>query len=183
MQNDFGNLPLLPASLQGYPCPKDRLTEGETAMEEIGHWINGKHVAGTSGRTADVWNPATGEVQAKVALASTKMEAAVADAAKAQPAWAAMNPQRRARVMMEFVRLLHRDMDKLAEALSREHGKTIPDAKGDVQRGLEVVEFCIGAPHLLKGEYTDSAGPASTCIPCANPLASRPESRRSTSPP
>jgi malonate-semialdehyde dehydrogenase (acetylating)/methylmalonate-semialdehyde dehydrogenase len=129
-------------------------------MEEIGHWINGKHVAGTSGRTADVWNPATGEVQAKVALASTaEMEAAVADAAKAQPAWAAMNPQRRARVMMEFVRLLHRDMDKLAEALSREHGKTIPDAKGDVQRGLEVVEFCIGAPHLLKGEYTDSAGP------------------------
>jgi malonate-semialdehyde dehydrogenase (acetylating)/methylmalonate-semialdehyde dehydrogenase len=153
-------------------------------MEEIGHWINGKHVAGTSGRTADVWNPATGEVQAKVALASTaEMEAAVADAAKAQPAWAAMNPQRRARVMMEFVRLLHRDMDKLAEALSREHGKTIPDAKGDVQRGLEVVEFCIGAPHLLKGEYTDSAGPESTCIPCANPLASRQESRRSTSPP
>jgi malonate-semialdehyde dehydrogenase (acetylating)/methylmalonate-semialdehyde dehydrogenase len=99
-------------------------------------------------------------VQAKVALASTaEIEAAVADAAKAQPAWAAMNPQRRARVMMEFVRLLHRDMDKLAEALSREHGKTIPDAKGDVQRGLEVVEFCIGAPHLLKGEYTDSAGP------------------------
>jgi malonate-semialdehyde dehydrogenase (acetylating)/methylmalonate-semialdehyde dehydrogenase len=129
-------------------------------MHTIGHWINGKHVEGTSGRTADVWNPATGEVQAKVALASTaEIEAAVADAAAAQVGWAAMNPQRRARVMMEFVRLLHRDMDKLAEALSREHGKTIPDAKGDVQRGLEVVEFCIGAPHLLKGEYTDSAGP------------------------
>jgi len=129
-------------------------------MEEIGHWINGKRVAGTSGRSADVWNPATGEVQAKVALASTaEIEAAVADAAAAQPGWAATNPQRRARVMMEFVRLLNRDMDKLAEALSREHGKTIPDAKGDVQRGLEVVEFCIGAPHLLKGEFTDSAGP------------------------
>ncbi len=129
-------------------------------MEMIGHWINGKHVAGTSGRTADVWNPATGEVQAKVALASTaEIEAAVADAAAAQPKWAATNPQRRARVMMEFVRLLQRDMEKLAEALSREHGKTIPDAKGDVQRGLEVVEFCIGAPHMLKGEFTDSAGP------------------------
>jgi len=129
-------------------------------MQTIGHWINGKHVAGTSGRTADVWNPATGEVQAKVALASTaELNAAVADAAAAQVGWAAMNPQRRARVMMAFVSLLHRDMDKLAEALSREHGKTIPDAKGDVQRGLEVVEFCIGAPHLLKGEYTDSAGP------------------------
>jgi malonate-semialdehyde dehydrogenase (acetylating)/methylmalonate-semialdehyde dehydrogenase len=99
-------------------------------------------------------------VQAKVALASTtELEAAVADAARAQPGWAAMNPQRRARVMMKFVSLLHRDMDKLAEALSREHGKTLPDAKGDVQRGLEVVEFCIGAPHLLKGEFTDSAGP------------------------
>ena len=129
-------------------------------MQQIGHWINGKHVAGTSGRTADIWNPATGEVQAQVALASTaELDAAVAAAAAAQPAWAATNPQRRARVMMKFVSLLHRDMDKLAEALSREHGKTIPDAKGDVQRGLEVVEFCIGAPHMLKGEFTDSAGP------------------------
>jgi malonate-semialdehyde dehydrogenase (acetylating)/methylmalonate-semialdehyde dehydrogenase len=88
----------------------------------------------------------------------------------AQPGWAATNPQRRARVMMEFVRLLNRDMDKLAEALSREHGKTLPDAKGDVQRGLEVVEFCIGAPHLLKGEYTDSAGPGIDMYSMRQPL-------------
>ena len=129
-------------------------------MKEIGHWINGKRVAGTSGRFADVFNPATGEVQAKLALASkAELDAAVADAAAVQPAWGATNPQRRARVMMEFVRLINRDMDKLAEALSAEHGKTFPDAKGDVQRGLEVIEFCIGAPHLLKGEFTDSAGP------------------------
>ena len=129
-------------------------------MQELTHWINGAHVKGGSGRFADVYNPATGEVQARVPLAGKdEVDAAVAKAAEAQPAWAATNPQRRARVMMEFVRLLNRDMDKLAEALSREHGKTIPDAKGDVQRGLEVVEFCIGAPHLLKGEYTDSAGP------------------------
>ncbi len=129
-------------------------------MRSIGHFINGREVAGTSGRTADVYNPATGEVQAQVALASAaEVAAAVAQAAEAQPKWGATNPQRRARVMMEFVRLLNRDMDKLAEALSREHGKTLPDAKGDVQRGLEVVEFCIGAPHLLKGEFTDSAGP------------------------
>ncbi len=128
-------------------------------MQQIGHWINGKHVAG-SGRSQDVWNPATGEVQAQVALASkAELDAAVADAAKAQVKWAATSPQRRARVMMAFVALLHRDMDKLAEALSREHGKTIPDAKGDVQRGLEVVETCIGAPHMLKGEFTDAAGP------------------------
>ncbi|MBF9060704.1 CoA-acylating methylmalonate-semialdehyde dehydrogenase [Rhodobacterales bacterium HKCCSP123] len=140
-------------------------------MEQIGHWIDGKRVAGTSGRMADVYNPATGEVQAQVALASrAEMEAAVASAAQAQKAWGATNPQRRARVMMEMVRLLNRDMDKLAEAISREHGKTFPDAKGDVQRGLEVVEFCIGAPHLLKGEFTDSAGPGIDMYSMRQPL-------------
>ena len=129
-------------------------------MQDIGHFINGQRVAGKSGRTTDVFNPATGEVQAKVALANAdELNAAIENAKAAQPAWAAQNPQKRARVMMEFVRLLHRDMDKLAEALSREHGKTIPDAKGDVIRGLEVAEFCIGAPHLLKGEFSEGAGP------------------------
>ena len=99
-------------------------------------------------------------MQARVPLASKEeMAKAVAIAAAAQPAWAATNPQRRARVMMKYVELLNRDMDKLAEALSREHGKTLPDAAGDVQRGLEVIEYCIGAPQLLKGEYTDGAGP------------------------
>ncbi len=129
-------------------------------MRDIHHWIDGKEVAGGSGRFADVYNPATGEVQARVALASAaELDAAVERAAQAQPKWAATNPQRRARVLMEFARLLNRDMDKLAEMISSEHGKTLPDARGDVQRGLEVVEFCIGAPHLLKGEFTDSAGP------------------------
>jgi len=129
-------------------------------MKEIGHWINGRLVAGTSGRFADVFNPATGDVQARVALANpAELDAATADAADAQVRWGATNPQRRARVMMEFVRLINRDMDKMAEVLSSEHGKTVPDAKGDIQRGLEVIEFCIGAPHLLKGEFTDSAGP------------------------
>ncbi|MEL6587725.1 MAG: CoA-acylating methylmalonate-semialdehyde dehydrogenase [Pseudomonadota bacterium] len=129
-------------------------------MTQIGHWIDGAATAGTSGRTTDVFNPATGEVQAKLALASRgEIDRAVEIAAAAQPAWEATNPQRRARVLMKFVDLLNRDMDKLAEALSREHGKTLPDAKGDVVRGLEVVEFCIGAPHHLKGEFTDSAGP------------------------
>jgi len=128
-------------------------------VKELGHWINGKHVPGTSGRTADVYNPATGEVQATVALASkAELDEAIAAAAKAQPGWAATNPQRRARVLMEFVRLINRDMDKLATALSSEHGKTLPDARGDIQRGVDVVEFSIGAPHLLKGEYMDSAG-------------------------
>ena len=129
-------------------------------MQELTHYIGGEHVKGTSGRFADVYNPATGEVQAKVPLANgEEMAKAVAIAAEAQVGWAATNPQRRARVLMAFVGLLNRDMDKLAEALSREHGKTLPDAKGDVQRGLEVVEYCIGAPELLKGEFTDAAGP------------------------
>ena len=129
-------------------------------MIELDHFINGQRVKGESGRFGYVYNPATGEIQAKAPFASPdEVDAAVAGALAAQPAWAAVNPQRRARVMIEFVRLLKRDMDKLAAAISSEHGKTLPDARGDVQRGLEVVEFCIGAPHLLKGEYTDSAGP------------------------
>ncbi|MCC0012441.1 MAG: CoA-acylating methylmalonate-semialdehyde dehydrogenase [Rhodobiaceae bacterium] len=140
-------------------------------MYEIGHFIGGKHVPGKSGRFADVYNPATGEVQAKVALASqAEVRAAVENAAAAQPDWAAQNPQKRARVLMKFVDLLHRDMDKLAEALSREHGKTFPDAKGDVIRGLEVAEFCIGAPHLLKGEYSESAGPGIDMYSMRQPL-------------
>ena len=140
-------------------------------MKQIGHWINGKHVAGTSGRTADVFNPATGEVQARVALATKdELDAATADAAIAQVKWGATNPQRRARVMMEFVRLLNRDMQKLAETLSSEHGKTVPDAKGDIQRGLEVAEFAIGGPHLMKGEYTEGAGPGIDIYSLRQPL-------------
>ena len=140
-------------------------------MKEIGHWINGELVAGTSGKFADVFNPATGEVQARVTLASAQeLDAAVADAAVAQLKWGATNPQRRARVMMEMVRLLNRDMEALAEALSSEHGKTIPDAKGDIQRGLEVIEYCIGAPQMLKGEFTDSAGPGIDMYSMRQPL-------------
>lgn len=139
-------------------------------MRTIGHWIDGREVAG-SGRTADVFNPATGEVQARVALASREeVDRAIATAAEAQRGWGATNPQRRARVMMEMVRLLNRDMDKLAEALSAEHGKTLPDARGDVQRGLEVIEFSIGAPHLLKGEFSDSVGPGIDMYSLRQPL-------------
>ena len=139
--------------------------------QELTHFIGGEHVKGTSGRFGDVYNPATGEVQAQVPLASAdEVRKAVENARAAQPAWAATNPQRRARVLMKFVDLLNRDMDKLAEKLSSEHGKTFPDAKGDVQRGLEVAEFCIGAPHLLKGEYTQSAGPGIDMYSMRQPL-------------
>jgi malonate-semialdehyde dehydrogenase (acetylating) / methylmalonate-semialdehyde dehydrogenase len=140
-------------------------------MQELGHFINGRRVPGGAGRFADVYNPATGEVQARVPLASAEeLGRAVEGALQAQPKWAATNPQRRARVLMKFVELLNRDMDKLAEALSREHGKTLPDARGDVIRGLEVAEFCIGAPHLLKGEFTDGAGPGIDMYSMRQPL-------------
>ncbi len=140
-------------------------------MQELSHFVNGENVAGASGRFADVFNPATGEVQSQCPMANVaETTAAIEQAAAAQPAWGATNPQKRARVMMQMVHLMNRDMDKLAEALSREHGKTIPDAKGDLQRGLEVIEYCIGAPQMLKGEFTDSAGPGIDMYSMRQPL-------------
>src|SRR6202045_972486 len=132
----------------------------EERMRTIGHFIGGREVKGTSGRFADVFEPMTGDVQAKVALASrAELRAAVKNAKAAQAEWGATNPQRRARVLMKFLELAQRDYDKLADLLAREHGKTVPDARGDIQRGLEVVEFACGIPHLMKGEYTEGAGP------------------------
>jgi malonate-semialdehyde dehydrogenase (acetylating) / methylmalonate-semialdehyde dehydrogenase len=140
-------------------------------MREIGHFVGGKHVPGKSGRTADVFQPMTGEVIAKVALASKdELRQAVENAKAAQVAWAATNPQRRARVMMKFLELIAKEMDSLAELLAREHGKTIPDAKGDIQRGVEVVEFACGIPHLLKGEFTEGAGPGIDMYSIRQPL-------------
>ena len=126
---------------------------------QIPHFIDGKRVAGQSTRTADVMNPSTGEVQATVPMASrADVDAAVAGAAEAQKGWAAWNPQRRARVMMKFIELVNQNVEELAELLSLEHGKTVADSKGDIQRGIEVIEFAIGIPHLIKGEYTEGAG-------------------------
>src|SRR5438128_11689626 len=140
-------------------------------MRDIGHFIGGKQVAGTSGRTGDVFNPNTGEVQAKVALASKpEVEKAIANAAAAFPGWAATNPQRRARVMFKFLELIQSEYDDLARLLSSEHGKTFADSKGDIQRGLEVVEFACGIPHLLKGEYTEGAGPSIDLFSLRQPL-------------
>jgi malonate-semialdehyde dehydrogenase (acetylating)/methylmalonate-semialdehyde dehydrogenase len=137
----------------------------------IGHFIGGENVAGESGRTADIWNPTLGEVQAKVALASkTETAAAIANAAAAQPDWAAQNPQKRARVLFRFLDLVQQEKQALAELLSAEHGKTVPDSHGDIQRGLEVVEFACGIPHLLKGEFTDSAGPGIAMYSMRQPL-------------
>ena len=128
-------------------------------VHELTHFVGGKRVPGTSDRFADVFDPNTGKVQARVPLASkTETEAIIANAEEAQQVWAAFNPQKRARVLMKFLQLAQAEMDSLARLLSSEHGKTVADAKGDIQRGLEVIEFAVGAPHLLKGEFTESAG-------------------------
>ncbi len=140
-------------------------------MRQVGHFIGGKHVAGTSGRTADIYQPMDGTIIGKVALASTaELDAAVQNAAEAQPKWAAVNPQRRARVLMKFLDLIAQNNDELAELLAREHGKTIPDAKGDIQRGVEVIEYSLGVPNLMKGEYTDGAGPGIDIYSMRQPL-------------
>ncbi|HEV7368681.1 CoA-acylating methylmalonate-semialdehyde dehydrogenase [Arenibaculum sp.] len=129
-------------------------------VTELYHFIDGRRVEGTSGRFTDIYTPMTGEIGGRVPLADVgEVRRAVESAKAAQPGWAAMNPQKRARVLMRFLELLHREFDDLAALLAKEHGKTIPDAKGDIQRGLEVVEFSVGIPHLLKGEYTEGAGP------------------------
>lgn len=112
-----------------------------------------------AGRFSDVFDPSSGTVQARVPLATAdEVREAIANAEAAQPGWAATNPQKRARVLLRFLDLVNRDMDELARLLSSEHGKTLDDAKGDIQRGLEVIEFSAGAPHLLKGEYSTGAG-------------------------
>jgi malonate-semialdehyde dehydrogenase (acetylating)/methylmalonate-semialdehyde dehydrogenase len=128
-------------------------------VRQIDHLISGGSGA-TATRFGDVFDPNNGTVQAHVPLGDAMvLDAAVQAALSAQPAWAATNPQRRARVMFEFKRLVEANMDDLAHLLSAEHGKVIADSKGDIQRGLEVIEFCCGIPHILKGEYTHGAGP------------------------
>ena len=128
-------------------------------MANLTHWINGKHVEGTSGRFGDVYNPATGEVASQVPLASTAELNAAVDAAKAAfPDWAATPPLTRARVMFKYKTLIEDNADRLAALITAEHGKVLSDAGGSLTRGLEVVEFACGIPQLLKGEYTEQVG-------------------------
>jgi malonate-semialdehyde dehydrogenase (acetylating)/methylmalonate-semialdehyde dehydrogenase len=128
-------------------------------MTDLSHFIAGKRVAGTSGRFADVFDPATGAAEKRVPLASSaEVGEAVAAAKAAWPAWAKTPPLRRARILDRFKALLQENADKLAGLISSEHGKTHDDALGEVTRGLEVVEFAIGIPHLLKGEITENVG-------------------------
>ncbi len=140
-------------------------------MISYGHFIGGRSVAGASGRTGEVFQPMDGTVRASVALAAKhEVRAAVGNAKAAQPGWGAVNPQRRARVLMKFIDLIARNNDELVDILAREHGKTLADAKGDIQRGVEVIEFALGVAHLMKGEYTDGAGPGIDSYSMRQPL-------------
>jgi malonate-semialdehyde dehydrogenase (acetylating)/methylmalonate-semialdehyde dehydrogenase len=128
-------------------------------MKNIFHFVGGKEFKGESKRTADVFNPATGEVQAKVNLASkSDLNFAVEAATKAFPAWADTPPITRARILFKFKELIEKNSDELTKLIVAEHGKVYDDAKGSLTRGLEVVEFACGIPHLLKGEFTENVG-------------------------
>ncbi|HSH71835.1 MAG TPA: CoA-acylating methylmalonate-semialdehyde dehydrogenase [Methylophilaceae bacterium] len=131
----------------------------EASTRVIGHYINGEHVAGTSNRFGDVYNPATGIVQAQLSYATAdEVNTAINAAQAAFPAWSTTPALKRARIMFKFKALLDEHANELAKAISLEHGKTISDARGEVTRGIEVVEFACGMPHLLKGDYNDQVG-------------------------
>ncbi|CDG83607.1 methylmalonate-semialdehyde dehydrogenase [Janthinobacterium agaricidamnosum NBRC 102515 = DSM 9628] len=130
-----------------------------STVHTIGHFIGGRHIVSASPRGSDVFNPATGDVTARVALASdSDINDAVAAADAAFPAWADTSPLRRARIMFKFKELLEQNADKLAALITSEHGKVFTDARGEVTRGIEVVEFACGIPQMLKGEYTEQVG-------------------------
>ncbi len=129
------------------------------ATRQIEHFINGSLQKGKNSRSGNVFNPATGEIAAQVSLASAdEVRGAIAAAEAAYPAWAATPPLKRARIMFNFKHLLDENADRLAEIITAEHGKVLSDAKGEVTRGIEVVEFACGIPHLLKGEYSENVG-------------------------
>ena len=138
---------------------QDETVRSETSARALTHFINGKTVDGTSHRFGDVFNPALGAVSARVPLASVaEVDAAVAAARDAFPAWSETAPIKRARVLFKFKELLDRHHDELAELITREHGKVFSDAKGEVMRGIEIVEFACGIPNLLKTDFTDQIG-------------------------
>ena len=142
-------------------APAEPKTDAPQSLETVPNWIGGKAVAGQAKSFADVFNPATGEVKRRVPLDGTvELEQAVAAATAAFPEWSNMPPLRRARVLFRFRDLLEKNTDRLAAVITSEHGKVLDDARGEVTRGLEVVEFATGIPHLLKGEFTEQVGTA-----------------------
>jgi malonate-semialdehyde dehydrogenase (acetylating)/methylmalonate-semialdehyde dehydrogenase len=143
----------------------------ELHIKDIHHWVNGREVAGASGRFGDVYNPALGSVASRVSFATTEeVGQALAAAQTAFAGWAATPPLRRARVMFKFKDLIEQNLDALARLISSEHGKVVSDARGEVTRGLEVVEFACGIPHLLKGEYSEQVGTGVDSFSVRQPL-------------
>ena len=131
----------------------------------LNHYINGEFVQSRSDRTAEVFNPATGEVESLAPMASaSEVEQAIVAARQALLRWASTTPLRRSHVLQKFRVLLEQNSDKLAAVISQEHGKTLDDASGEVTRGIEIVEFACGGPHLLKGEVTENVGPSIAVI-------------------
>lgn len=141
------------------------------ALTVISLWINGKPVTAATTRTGDITNPATGAVTARVPLCNVAdVDTAVAAATAAFPAWRDTPPLRRARILMRYRELIDAHRDELAALITAEHGKTLTDAGGSVQRGLEVVEFAMGIPHLLKGEHSEEVGTGVDCHSLRQPL-------------
>ena len=152
----------------------------EFAPAKIPHFIGGNEVGGNSGRLGDVFNPATGEITGRVCLAArADVEFAIDAAAQAFPAWAAVTPLNRARVLFKFKQLLEQHADEIAASITAEHGKVLSDARGELTRGLEVVEFACGIPHLIKGEHSMNVGGGVDSWSEYAPLAWSPASRRS----
>jgi malonate-semialdehyde dehydrogenase (acetylating)/methylmalonate-semialdehyde dehydrogenase len=140
-------------------------------VRQVGHFIEGRVVAGTGAERGPIFNPATGEQIGEVAFATAaELDRAVAAARAAQPAWAEQTVLRRMRVMFKLKELIERNLDRLAALVTEEHGKTLEDAKGSVQRGLEVVEFACGLPHLLKGEFSHQVGTGIDIVSVRHPL-------------
>jgi malonate-semialdehyde dehydrogenase (acetylating)/methylmalonate-semialdehyde dehydrogenase len=146
-------------------------TAPASAITELNHWIAGGPMPGTSNRFADVYHPATGRIQSRVPLATeAEVNAAVTAAAAAFPEWSAQPPLRRARVLFRFREIFERRLDEVAALINREHGKVFSDARGEATRGLEVVEFATGIPHLLKGEFTEQVGTGVDSFSMRQPL-------------
>ena len=140
-------------------------------MKRVGHYIDGQRVAGEGKRTKDIFDPNTGAVQGKVSMGTdAELNRAVASAARAQADWARVNPQKRARILFAYKQIVEGHMDELAALLSSEHGKVLADSRGDVMRGIDVIEFACGIPHGQKGEHTYGAGPEIDVYSLRKPL-------------
>ena len=140
-------------------------------METLSHYINGQRIAGQSGRNSDIFNPALGQVIRQVPLANdAELNATVAAAKAAFPAWSQTASSKRARYMFKFLDLLEQNVEEMARVISEEHGKVIDDAKGEIARGMEVVEFACSMPQMIEGRYDSQMATGMDQISFRKPL-------------